>query len=172
MIKKLFIALCTFSCMTLVLSVTACSNDEESYEQTTENNPLADVIVKAMKQSAASSEEVYVIFSSSDDFSILDRSTYMLTQFISTATQSTEESTFVLDTKNGTARTIQGMDMAEPAGDWIYAGRTTDKTFDIVKFATKLGKTLPKNREYILRIVPVLNEEKEVIGYDVYYQIV
>lgn len=96
----------------------------------------------------------------------------MLAQLIGKAGETTGESTFLFDAKDGTAYTIQGVQVAEPVGKWTYAGRTSNGVIDAVKPARQIGKKIPSNKEFLLRIVPVLNEKKEVIAYDVYYQIV
>lgn len=41
-----------------------------------------------------------------------------------------------------------------------------------MKFALKFASTLPPDKEVIVKVVPVYNDKKEVIAYDVYYQIV
>lgn len=169
--KKLFYFVSLLFVTVLSFTLMACSNEDTSYEEkVTEENPLADTIVQAMEKCANSASEQYVI-SSTDGINIVDKSTFVLSQMIELGTSSNEETTFTYNAQTGTVKSNIKISDLTIQNRWYYAGRASSNGFSAIKFATNLANQLPKDKTITLKIVPVLNENKEVIAYDVYYQI-
>lgn len=172
MTKKTIFAVIALVCATVMLSVSSCSADEDPNSEVFAENPLALAMVQAMEQSGNSGEERYVFYSSTDGIQIMDKSAFTLGKMFEQVGDTFEEVTFSFNSKDAIVRDTRGVVQEVSVGKWIYAGRTTTSKVNAMKFAYKLATNLPSDREINIKIVPVLNEKKEVIGYDVYYQIV
>lgn len=169
--KSIFAAFALF-CAAVAFTVSACSSDEEPNAQTVVDDPLAQAIVQAMEQSASSATEQYIVYSPTDGSQIVDEATFTLANMMRQAMSSPEETTFTFNPEEATVRNTRGVIQEPSLGKWIYAGRTSLAKVKAMKFALKLVSTLPPDKEIIVKVVPVYNDKKKVIAYDVYYQIV
>lgn len=172
MTKKTIFAVIALVCATVLFAISSCSADEEPNNEALSDNPLALAMVQAMEQSGVSAEERYVFYSSADGVQIMDKSAFTLAKMFEQVGDTSEEVSFSFNPKDATIRDTRGVVLEVSAGKWIYAGRTATSKVKAMKFAYELATGLPSDREINIKIVPVINEKKEVIGYDVYYQIV